>query len=54
MIRRQVYDDMDVGFNEGLRRSFATMTYLNGRPDLGRRGGQLQGEAPTAVRSATC
>jgi enoyl-CoA hydratase/carnithine racemase len=34
MIRRQVYDDMDVGFNEGLRRSFATMTYLNGRPDL--------------------
>ncbi len=34
MIRRQVYDDMDVGFNEGLRRSFATMTYLNAQPDL--------------------
>lgn len=35
MIRRQVYDDMDVEFNEGLRRSFQTMTYLNAQPDLG-------------------
>jgi enoyl-CoA hydratase/carnithine racemase len=34
MIRRQVYDDMDASFNEGLRRSFATMTYLNAQPDL--------------------
>ena len=34
MIRRQVYDDMDVSFNESLRRSFATMSYLNTQPDL--------------------
>jgi enoyl-CoA hydratase/carnithine racemase len=34
VIRAQVYADLDADFNEGLRRSFASMAYLNSRPDL--------------------
>lgn len=34
VIRREVYASLDVDFNEGLRRAFAGMAYLNGRPDL--------------------
>lgn len=34
VIREQVYADLDVGFNEGLRRSFAAMAHMNARPEL--------------------
>lgn len=34
VIRQQVYADLDVSFNEGLRRSFAAMAHMNARPDL--------------------
>lgn len=34
VIRRQVYADLDVDFNEALRRTFASMMYLNSQPDL--------------------
>ncbi|WP_007507305.1 MULTISPECIES: enoyl-CoA hydratase-related protein [Pseudofrankia] len=34
VIRRQVYADLDVDFNEGLRRSFAAMADMNARPEL--------------------
>jgi enoyl-CoA hydratase/carnithine racemase len=50
LIRRQVYDDMDVGFNEALRRSFATMTYLNSQPDLGEGVASFKDKRPPRFR----
>ncbi|SNQ47179.1 Enoyl-CoA hydratase [Frankia canadensis] len=34
VIRQQVYADLDVDFNEGLRRSFAAMAFMNSQPDM--------------------
>ncbi|WP_241840290.1 enoyl-CoA hydratase-related protein [Frankia sp. CcI49] len=34
VIREQIYADLDVGFNEGLRRSYAAMAHMNARPEL--------------------